>query len=318
MTTFRPHAPLRTPVLFLVFNRPEPTARVFEAIRRARPPRLYIGADGPRTDRDGESERVAEVRRLVTAVDWPCEVKTLFRDHNLGCRDAVSGAITWFFENEEQGIILEDDCLPSQSFFWFCDKMLEHYKDDMRIWQIAGFNALPSSFAPFEASYYFTAYGSIWGWATWRNRWEHFDANLSQAEAAGIIDFVLAALGSDEYPQRRRRQMDRIVRGQVSIWDYQWFFARLANSGLSVVPAVNLVSNIGFGDDATHTSLARTAPQPRAGEVAFPLIYPPYVVRDRRRDVELLDMTFKTRGVSRQKRAILKLTRCIGNVGRDA
>jgi hypothetical protein len=119
MTNFTPPSPLATPVLFLVFNRPETTARVFEAIRQARPPRLYVGADGARDEREGEAERTAEVRRIATAVDWPCEVKTLFRDRNLGCRNAVSGAIDWFFENEEAGIILEDDCLPSQSFFGF-------------------------------------------------------------------------------------------------------------------------------------------------------------------------------------------------------
>ncbi len=130
--------PLGTAVLFVVFNRPEPTARVFEAIRKARPPRLYVAADGPRDGREGEAEKVEAVRRIATNVDWPCEVKTLLRERNFGCRNAVSSAISWFFDNEEQGIILEDDCLPSQSFFWFCENLLDRYRCDTRIWQISG------------------------------------------------------------------------------------------------------------------------------------------------------------------------------------
>ena len=125
--------PLQTAVLFLVFNRPDTTAQVFEVIRQARPPRLYIAADGARPNRADEPELIARVREIATAVDWPCEVRTLFREENLGCKHAVSGGITWFFEHEEQGIILEDDCLPSQSFFWFCEELLEKYKDDKRV-----------------------------------------------------------------------------------------------------------------------------------------------------------------------------------------
>jgi len=121
-----------SPVLFLIFNRPDTTTRVFEAIRAARPERLYVAADGPRMTREGEAERCAEARRIATAVDWPCEVKTLFRETNLGCRAAVSGAITWFFEHEEEGIILEDDCLPDPSFFPYCTELLAHYRDTGR------------------------------------------------------------------------------------------------------------------------------------------------------------------------------------------
>jgi len=143
--TFTPPHPLNTAVLFLVFNRPDTTKQVFEKIREAQPPRLYVAADGTREDRPGEAEKCEEVRKIATSVDWDCEVYPLFRDENLGCKYAVSGAITWFFENEEMGIILEDDCLPSQSFFWFCEELLERYRWDMRVGLITGFNKLTDS-----------------------------------------------------------------------------------------------------------------------------------------------------------------------------
>ncbi len=126
-TTLTLTAPLKTAVLFLVFNRPDTTAQVFDAIRKARPPRLYVAADGPRANREGEAEKVAKVREIATAVDWPCEVRTLFRDANLGCKRAVSGALDWFFGEEEAGMVLEDDCLPHPDFFRFCDALLERY-----------------------------------------------------------------------------------------------------------------------------------------------------------------------------------------------
>lgn len=169
---------MKSAVLFLVFNRPEPTARVFEAIRYARPPRLYVAADGPRVQREGEGELVRRVRQIATTVDWPCSVYTLFREHNLGCKRAVSEAISWFFENEEQGIILEDDCLPNPDFFSFCDVLLERYKDDPRVWMITG-NNFQDGQKRGNGSYYFSRYSHIWGWATWRRAWRCYDRDLS-------------------------------------------------------------------------------------------------------------------------------------------
>src|SRR5690349_2048344 len=131
---------MKSAILFLVFNRPETTARVFEAIRAAQPPRLYVAADGPRASRIGESERCDLTRRIASAVDWPCDITTLFRAANLGCKNAVSSAISWFFEHEEEGVILEDDCLPDPSFFRYCDELLAHYRDDTRIGLISGNN----------------------------------------------------------------------------------------------------------------------------------------------------------------------------------
>lgn len=165
------------PVLFLVFNRAHTTVRVFEAIRQARPARLYVAADGPRPVREGEAERCAEVRRIATNVDWDCEVHTLFRDENLGCRHAVSSAITWFFVYEEEGIILEDDCIPNQSFFLYCAELLERYRDDERIMCITGDN-FQKTMEGYPFGYYFYIYNHCWGWASWRRAWSHYDADL--------------------------------------------------------------------------------------------------------------------------------------------
>lgn len=250
MTThFTPPYPLNTPVLFLVFNRPDTTRQVFEAIREAKPPRLYIAADGPRSNKAGEAEKCTEVRKIATAVDWPCQVRTLFRDQNLGCKMAVSGAITWFFEQEEQGIILEDDCLPNQSFFWFCEELLNKYKDDERIGHIGGSN-FQNGIKRGDASYYFSIYSFIWGWASWANRWVKYNTNLDQIEKP---DFLY-----DMFKDKRTRKywhhiFDDMKQQKIDTWDYQWVFSLWYNNQLSIVPNVNLISNIGFGADATKT-----------------------------------------------------------------
>jgi hypothetical protein len=250
----------------------------------AKPPRLYVAADGAREGRDDDIENVEKVRKIATDVDWPCVVKTLFRDENHGCKYAVSSAIDWFFENEEQGIILEDDCLPSQSFFPFCEECLGKYQDDSRVWHVSGTNTLPISFAPFSSSYNFSYYGSIWGWATWKNRWGHYDAELTQTKDSGLLEYVLTIFEKAECPEIRLRQFDRIIDG-LDTWDYQWFFVRASNSGLSIVPSVNLIENIGFGKDATHTFSSGLHQSQSRNEISFPLRHPPCVVRDKARDI---------------------------------
>ena len=168
---------LTSPVLFLIFNRPKTTEQVFSAIKKAQPPRLYIAADGPRSEYSTDSESCDMVRSIATNVDWDCEVKTLFRDQNLGCRLAVSQAISWFFENELEGIILEDDCLPSQSFFWFCQELLELFRNDKRVGAICGFYSNELDYSP-SASYFLSRYMRVWGWAGWRRTFEEYDSLL--------------------------------------------------------------------------------------------------------------------------------------------
>ena len=263
-----PPNPLKTAVLFLVFNRPDTTKQVFEAIRKAKPPRLYIAADGSRIEKPGEAEKVEKARMIATQVDWDCEVNTLFRDQNLGCGKAVSSSITWFFENEEEGIILEDDCLPSQSFFWFCEELLEKYRGDMRVWQICGFN--PLEIINSENNYVFSKYGPIWGWASWKRAWKYYDYNMTlwiKLKENGKYKNFCDNLIESKW---RLKVFDNVYSKIISTWDYQWSFAKLINSGLNVIPSVNLIQNIGFSEDATHTKTGITVPIHQLENISTP------------------------------------------------
>lgn len=240
---------LNTAVLFLVFNRLDTTKQVFDAIREAKPPRLYIAADGARASREGEYLKVKAIRDYILAnVDWECDVKTLFRETNKGCKVAVSEAIDWFFRHEEMGIILEDDCLPNKSFFQFCELLLNRYKNDYRIWHINGYNHFPTN----EESYFFMQTAGIWGWASWADRWKHYSVNLdtlptfSQSELDG-------AFGSKKVKWFWMRKASQIRQGKIDTWDYQWVITLFLNNALAAVPNKNLIQNIGFNEEATHT-----------------------------------------------------------------
>lgn len=237
------------PVLFLIFNRPDTTQRVFEAIRKAKPPRLYIASDGARNNKEGEREIVNEVRQYVlNHVDWECDVKTLFREENLGCRNSVSGAISWFFKNEKDGIILEDDCLPNQSFFKFCEELLDYYKDDKRIMHISGNQFVPDFKE--EVSYYFAKIQHCWGWASWADRWIYYGDDLKQYNDKNIAKF------SKDYSVQMfwKDILEKMKKNQIDSWAYQWTFKIIEKNGLCINPSKNLISNIGFGEKATHTS----------------------------------------------------------------
>lgn len=275
--------PLNTPVLFIIFNRPETTQEVFNAIRKIRPLRLYVAADGPRPTVQTDIERCAQARKIIEQVDWDCEVKTQFRDKNLNCGLGPSTAMTWFFENEEEGIILEDDCLPSESFFWFCQELLEKYRHDSRVMHIGGNNFLDGLTNDSKYSYYFSRSGHIWGWATWRRAWKHFDYNISLYEKVKGNGFFNNYYLNWMEKSYRLRKFEATVakRGHVDWWDYQWDFARITNSGLAIVPHKNLVRNLGFGLGATHTTngSSRNA-NLEAQDLQFPLQHPPSVIRD--------------------------------------
>jgi len=246
-----PQNPLEVAILFLVFNRLDTTKQVFEAIRKAKPPKLYIAADGARKHKEGEDEKVKAVREyLLQNIDWECKVKTLFREKNLGCKIAVSSAIDWFFENEEQGIILEDDCLPSQSFFWFCEALLIQYKDDMRIGQISGDN-FQKGIKRGDADYYFSIYNHIWGWASWANRWVNYDVELKSMSNTDFIEELFDDVNTKKYWIETFNIMkDK----KIDTWDYQWTFTLWNKKQLTILPNINLITNIGFGEDATHTT----------------------------------------------------------------
>lgn len=243
---------LNTPILFLVFNRPKETAIVFEAIRKAQPKQLFVSADGPRANRSDDSENAKAVRAIVDGVDWECDVKTNYREHNLGCRNAVSDGITWFFNNVEEGIILEDDCLPHPTFFSYCETLLKYYKDDAKVMHI-GANNFQNGASRSDGSYYFSKIPHIWGWASWRRAWQYYDVNMK-----GLDSFIKSE--AMEVPFKNTfektywlQTFKRVQRGEIDTWDYQWTYALLKNNGKAITPQNNLVTNIGFGGEATHT-----------------------------------------------------------------
>lgn len=283
MDSFVPTSPLRTPVLLVIFNRPETTKLVFEAIRKAKPSKLYVAADGPRRNVKSDIQNCAEARKIIEYVDWDCKVETRFSDENLNCGVGPSSAFTWFFEHEEEGIILEDDCLPSQSFFWYCQELLERFRDDTRVMHIGGNNFLNGWQKDSDYSYYFSRSGYIWGWATWRRAWEKFDfaiKHYAKLKQDGFFNYYF--MNSVEKMYRLRKFNQTIARnGNVDWWDYQWDFARYFNSGLAIVPNTNLVKNLGFGELATHTTNAgsRSASM-EAFDIEFPLRHPPFMIRD--------------------------------------
>ena len=278
-------APAVAPILFLVFNRPDTTARVFEAIRAARPSQLFVAADGPRKDREGEAERTEQVRAIATAVDWPCTVTTLFRDGNLGCKRAVSSAIDGFFQQVPEGLVLEDDCVPDPTFFVYATELLARYRDDPRVMTISGDNFISATWQP-AASYYFSAIPHIWGWGSWRRAWAHYDVEMAdwiEQRDGGLLERRFP--GAPATQRYWATIFDRVARGLIDTWDYQWVYTMFKQGGLSAMPAVNLITNVGFGADATHTvnPEAKLANLPSAA-LPLPLVHPTAVVPERSAD----------------------------------
>ena len=269
------------PVLLIVFRRRELASRVFETIRQAKPQRLYVAADGPR-NLSGEPEACRRTREAVTSVDWPCQLRTNFQTDNLGCRRGVIAAIDWFFQNEPEGIILEEDCEPHPSFFPYCESLLDRFRSDPRIMCISGAAGSPATRYPCAASYRFSKHVSIWGWASWRRAWALYDRdmlNWPRFQQEG--HFARFTDGSAQFGERWRSVFQLVADGKIDTWDYQWVFSTWLQDGLAVLPAENLVCNIGFGADATHTTdpYHHDAGLPASG-VTFPLRHPDAISRD--------------------------------------
>lgn len=258
-----------TPVLFLIFNRPDLTEIVFKRIREVKPKFLFVAADGPRPNHPEDVEKCQKARETVlNLIDWDCELKTLFRDKNLGCGKAVSGAITWFFEHVEEGIILEDDCLPDLSFFGFCGELLGYYRKDDEVMHIGGTNWQLGKKRG-NGSYYFSNLPHVWGWATWKRAWEKFSFHsLTDNEATLIFK-------KRTFSAYWVNLADKIVRENINSWAYYWAFSIWRNQSKCIIPNWNLVKNIGFGHDATHTlsegTLYKRIP---IEKIKFPLLKP--------------------------------------------
>lgn len=249
----------KTPILLITFNRIETTKRVFEKIKEQRPEKLYVASDGARGHKQGEDAKVQEVRSFLNeSVDWKCQVKTLFQEQNLGCNHGPHNAITWFFENEEEGIILEDDCLPAHSFFPFCESLLEHYRNDLRVFTVGGHNSL-DTMAKISDSYFFTKLPMIWGWATWRNRWQlnlETLKNFEQITKNPLVHSITKDIAVNKVILDNAKLT---YTDKADAWDYIWTFTSYLNNALSIVPSKNLIENIGFGPDSTHTSAPHNA-----------------------------------------------------------
>lgn len=244
---------LYTSVLLITYKRLDTTKKVFEAIRHAKPPRLYIASNIGK-DEVGIQE-VNKVRDFLEKnIDWDCEVFKLYREKHLSAKDSISGAIEWFFQNEEMGIILEDDCLPSQSFFWFCEELLTRYADDMRVWHIGGCSTLNKDILLNEDSYYFSKYNHIWGWAGWASRWKMYDSNVSLFKEFSKNRYIENVTKNKLLQKFWINNFESVYAKRVDTWDYQWYFTTWSNGGVSIIPTVNLITNLGFGADATHTS----------------------------------------------------------------
>lgn len=276
---------LSVPVLFLIFNRPSTTRVVFDVLRRARPHKLYIAADGPRKGKAGEKEKCDEARAIATAVDWPCDVKTLFREENEGCGRGVSNGINWFFSNEPEGIILEDDCVPDLTFFPYCAELLERYRHDHRIMEISGNTIWPEEFCQTTFSYSFSCHNGIWGWASWRRAWNLYDYEMKKypkIKAQGYLNNKFNSIFEQDYFQfvfERTHLFPHIT------WDYQWEFAKRINSGATIVPNKNMVVNIGFGSEATSTTNTNNpASDLGSAPMNFPLDHPPFLMVDNEAD----------------------------------
>jgi len=270
---------LKTPVVFIIFNRPDTTSRVFAEIAKARPPKLLVIADGPRANHPDDAEKCAAVRAIVDNVDWDCEVLTNYSNVNLGCKRRVSSGLDWVFDIVEEAIILEDDCLPHPTFFQFCEELLEKYRDDERIAMISGNNFLVGKKRT-EYSYYFSRYTHIWGWASWRRAWDNYDVDMQlwpEIRDGGWLDDLLDNKKGVWY---WNYIFQNVYKGKIDSWDYQWTFSCWIQSAMTIIPTVNLVSNIGFGSGAVHTKEENKFSNMLNKPITFPISHPPYILRD--------------------------------------
>lgn len=274
---------LTTPVALIIFNRPDLTEQVFQSIRQAQPRQLLVIADGPRIDRPGEAEKCAAARAVIDYVDWECEVLTNYSDTNLGCRTRVSSGLDWVFSEVEAAIILEDDCLPHPSFFRYCQELINHYREDERIWCISGDN-FQNGQQRGDGSYYFSNYNHCWGWASWRRAWQKYDRDLANWPAFRDNHYLESILDSSlevDYWNSIFEQFYSL--GQPNTWDYAWTFTCWQNRGLTVLPNINLVSNIGFRSDGTHTIAKSEYGSLPVGNIDK-IQHPSFIVRDQSAD----------------------------------
>lgn len=266
------------PVLLLLFNRPSHARRVLNCIRLIKPSVLYVAVDGARPGRKDDQANVQECLELLNDIDWPCTVRKLLRERNLGCKRAVSSAIDWFFNQVDHGIILEDDCLPDHSFFEFCRTLLLKYENDHEVMHIGGSNVYGKKVWS-EDTYFFSVIPHIWGWATWRRAWKFYDVTMNdypQFKSSHGIEKTVTYLPSISY---WRVAFDNTYGSIIDTWDYQWVYAIWKNGGLCIIPNQNLVTNIGFDGTGTHTLVKTDEANVPTVSIVFDQIKHPSFIR---------------------------------------
>ena len=298
-----PYSPRTTPIAFIIFNRPAATRQVFNAIRVARPQQLYVIADAPRSNYPDDIAKCAATRAIIEEIDWDCQVFKNYADQNLGCGRRVSSGLDWVFQQVESAIILEDDCLPDQTFFPYCTELLAHYQDDERIMHVSG-NNFQFGQPRGEASYFYSHYTHMWGWATWRRAWQHYDYDIVNWPDLRSTDWLDSRLDTSAAVVNWRQIFDQMYNAKIDTWDYQWTFACWRNNGLCIHPQVDLVTNIGFTSEGTHTIRQNQFANLPLGEVQFPLKHPVEVIRDQNADLFVQLSKFDLDLLSRLKRKL--------------
>jgi hypothetical protein len=291
---------MKTPVAFLIFNRPDTTKKVFDAIRQAKPQKLLVVADGPRADRPGEAEKCEATREIIKLIDWDCEVLTNYSDVNLGCKKRVASGLNWVFENVEEAIILEDDCLPHPTFFQFCQELLEYYRYDTRVMHISGCNyGVLGSFP--DQSYYFSKVTGVWGWASWRRAWKWYDVDINfWPDFCKQGKLLQGIFTSEKELKVRFKNWEGVHLGKIDTWDYSWHLTCICQAGLSIKPNHNLVSNIGFGLEATHTKSTRSHfAHLQTEAMQFPLKHPKFMLWDSDAEKRYFQQMFNTGSFNR-------------------
>jgi hypothetical protein len=275
---------LKTPVAFIIFKRPQETERVFAEIRKVKPQKLLVVADGPRADRPGEDQDCDRARAIIDRVDWDCEVLKNYADVNLGCRRRVSSGINWVFDTVEEAIIIEDDCLPHPTFFRFAEELLERYRDDRRIMSISGQN-VQFGRKRTDYSYYFSRYTHCWSWASWRRAWQHYDLDMKLWPEIRDGNFLEDVLGDSHAAKVWTKTFQLCYDGKMNTWDFQWTFANFIQNGMNIMANVNLVSNIGHGTGGTNTNDVNSPYNNMPVEaITFPMKHPPFAIRDTQAD----------------------------------
>lgn len=279
------------PIVFLAFNRPEETRIVFDCIRRQKPRRLLIVLDGARQGHPTDADRCADVRSIVTAVDWPCEVSINAATQNLGCGLRISSGLDWVFDTVEEAVILEDDCVPNDDFFNFMAVMLPYYRFDTRVGTVGGTNAVATYDIRLTDSYFFTVYPALWGWGSWRRAWRLYDFHMTLWEQAKTELVIGRTFRDQQILIFFHMVFEQLAQGKMDTWDFQLYFASFSNSWLHAIPAQNLVTNIGYGPDATHPAPPGYDRLPH-GSLSWPLRHPKFILHNRIADKLITKLAF--------------------------